>query len=161
MEKSYQEAIKLPGDKKMNSKDCGTSSFLKARALSVSFLLCLLLIASGCQFTQSAFAKTAGNVGATFSVAATTIQYVHQGKLSVAYAHSSFENYQRQLQGADSQMPNEAGVPDKQTLTHLLDLYRTAMQAINNPCLNSTCDWRSQVAQLSQASKAFVEASGS
>lgn len=72
--------IKFSGYKKMNSKDFGTGSFLKARALPVSFLLGLLLIASGCQFTQSAFTKTAGNVGATFSVAATTIQYVHQGK---------------------------------------------------------------------------------
>jgi hypothetical protein len=118
-------------------------------------------LCSSCRLTQSAFAKTTGDAGAAFAAASTTLAYAHSGKLTDAYTTSSFVNYQGELAGVDQQLPTEQGVSDRHTLQHLLDLYHAAMQAVNFPCLDTSCDWRSQVAALDRASKAFLEASNS
>lgn len=127
----------------------------------LSLLLVVVGLCSGCQLTQSAFAKMTGDAGAAFSAASTTLAYAHSGKLTDAYAASSFVNYQSELAGLDQQLPSVQGVSDRHTLQHLLDLYHAAMQAVNSPCLDASCDWRSQVAALDRASKAFLEASNS
>ena len=123
--------------------------------------LCVLLFAlTGCQFTQSAFTKTAGNAGSAFAAASTTLTYAHTGKLTVAYTKASFESYQSELSGIDSQLASQQGSPDTHTVQHLLSLYKVAMQAINQPCLETTCDWHAQVSALNQASSAFLKAGG-
>jgi hypothetical protein len=127
----------------------------------LSLLLVVAALSAGCRLTQSAFAKTTGNAGAAFAAASTTLAYAHSGRLTGTYAASSFVNYQGELAGLDQQLPSEQGVSDRRTLQHLLDLYHAAMQAVNSPCLDATCDWRSQVAALDRASKAFLEASDS
>lgn len=121
----------------------------------------LVLLLTGCQMTQSAFARTANNAGAAFAAASTTLTYAHTGKLINAYAQSSFENYQSELSGLDQQLPAQSGAPNKQTLQQLLTLSKPALQAIQHPCLTVTCDWQAQIKALNAASAAFLKAGGS
>jgi hypothetical protein len=132
-------------------------------ALTGLALLLLLLwpVMSGCQIAQSSFATTAGNAGSAFAAASTTLSYLHQGRLSKSYAASSFVNYKAELAGLDQQLPSLNGAPGKSTLRRLLALYQPAMQAVNAPCLNMSCDWQAQIAALNRASQAFLEAAGS
>lgn len=128
----------------------------------ISFLLLvMLLLVSGCQVTQSAFTRTAGDAGAAFSAASTTLTYAHEGKITETYAWSSFINYQSELRGLDQTLPSQQGTPGKHTIEHLLALYKSAIQVVNNPCLEEACDWHTQVMILDRASKAFLEAGGS
>ena len=85
---------------------------------------------------------------------------MHQGKVTAAYARAAFANYQSELSGLDQQLPSQTGAPDAASVQHLLRLYKPAMQAINQPCLDASCDWRSQLASLMQASEAFLKAGG-
>jgi hypothetical protein len=123
-------------------------------------LLLVVLVVSGCSFTQPGFARTADNAGGAFSAAATTLTYFHQGKLSRAYAISSFVNYESELSGLDQQLPSQQGAPAQSTVQRLIALYRPAMRAVEQPCLDASCDWRGQVAALERASRAFVGVSG-
>lgn len=124
-------------------------------------LFIVLLTLTSCQFTQSAFAKTTGDAGAAFAAAATTLTYAHQGKITYAYAASSFVNYRNELNGLDQQLPSQNGAPDRGTVQHLIDLYRPAIRVVDSPCLSESCDWRTQVAVLNRASEAFLRAGGS
>jgi L-aminopeptidase/D-esterase-like protein len=124
-------------------------------------LLILLLIVTGCQFTQAAFPRMASNAGSAFAAAVTTLAYAHEGKLTYAYAAASFVNYQSELDGLDQALPSQNGAPDKGTVQHLLNLYKEAIKAVDSPCLNNSCNWQTQVNALNRASKAFLEAGGS
>ena len=130
------------------------------RAIFALVFVALLLVTSGCQLAQSSFARTANNAGAAFAAASLTLSYVHEGKITYTYARSAFMNYQSELQGLDQQLPSQAGAPDMQTIRLLLDVYRPAMQVINQPCLDASCNWRSQLASLDRASKIFLKAGG-
>jgi len=57
-------------------------------------LLLLLSILAGCTVTESAFARTTGNAGSAFAAAMTTLAYEHEGKLTYAFATSSFADFQ-------------------------------------------------------------------
>ncbi len=132
------------------------------RNVSIGFILVILLaFATGCQLTQSAFSRIAGDTGAAFAAAATTLQYVHDGKISTNYASASFMSFQSELSGLNSLLPSQQGVPDTQTLHRLLDLYSSAMVAVNHPCLDESCDWQAQLTILKRASEAFLKAGGS
>ncbi len=132
------------------------------RNTGIGFLLLVLLVmVTGCQATQSEFTRTAGDAGAAFAAASTTITYVHQGKITKAYASSAFVNYQSELDGLDQSLPSQQGAPDKPAIEHLLDLYKQAIKAVDNPCLDASCDWRRQVEALNRASETFVKAGGS
>ena len=123
--------------------------------------LCLLLfVLTGCQLAQSGFTKTAGNAGSAFAAASTTLTYLHTGKLTITYTKASFESYQSELSGIDQKLSSQQGSPDTHTVQHLLALYKAAMQTINQPCLDATCDWHMQVSALNQASSAFLKAGG-
>ncbi len=128
--------------------------------LFILLLVILLFSTTGCQLAQSAFSKIAGNAGAEFSAAATTLSYVHQGKLTAIYAASNFAGYRSQLDGIDQQIPSLQGIPDSGTLHHLLIVYKSAIQAVDSPCLDRSCNWHSQENALRQASKAFLKAAG-
>lgn len=131
---------------------------------NIATLLFFLLMAAllvGCQFTQSPFALAVSNAGAEFAAASTTLTYVHSGKITLQYARASFVNYQSQLDGLDQQLPSQQGVPGKSTVDHLLALYKAAIPAVDNPCLDASCNWQAQVDALNRASQAFLEAAGS
>src|SRR2546421_9046003 len=119
-------------------------------------LLLVLLTVTGCQLTQSAFSRTVGNAGAAFSAASTTLTYAHEGKITSAYAQSSFVNSRSELDGLDQQLPSQQGAPDKRTVQHLLDLYRPAMQAVIQPCLEESCHWQGQAAGLDPSRRGFL-----
>ncbi len=127
----------------------------------VLLLLVLLVATAGCQLTQPAFTRAAGNAGAAFAAASTTLAYTHEGKISQAYAASSFVNYASELDGLDQTLPSQSGAPGVGTLQRLLKLYKPAIEVIHSPCLVASCDWRVQVAALNSASKAFLEVAGS
>ncbi len=122
-------------------------------------LILLLFIVTGCAVTDTAFAKTASNAGAAFAAASTTLSYAHEGKITYAYAASSFANFQSELSGTDTTLAAQGA--NKRTVQHLLALYMPAMNAINAPCLSNTCNWQSQVAILTRASQAFLGAGNS
>jgi L-aminopeptidase/D-esterase-like protein len=124
-------------------------------------LLILLLLVTGCQFTQAAFPRMASNAGSGFAAAATTLASAHAGKVTYAYAAASFVNYQSELDGLDQTLPSQSGAPDKRTVQHLIGLYKVAIKAVDSPCLSNSCDWRTQVDALNRTSKAFLEAGGS
>ncbi|HEX3272504.1 MAG TPA: hypothetical protein VHR15_17800 [Ktedonobacterales bacterium] len=134
---------------------------LCARAVScallcVSLALCLAL--SGCAATQSDFTRQTASAGGEFAAAALTLAGAHQGRLTFAYARGSFVNYQSQLDGLDAQLPGLQGAPDEASVHHLLALYAPAMRAVEQPCLDTACDWRAQVNALNRASAAFLRA---
>lgn len=131
------------------------------RYCRAGLLAVLLLVAlTGCQFTQPEFERTAGDTGATFAAAATTLTYVHEQKIPPQYATSSFANFESTLAGLDQQLPGQQGAPDRKLLQSLLSLYREAMKIVQQPCLEATCDWRTQVQTLKAASQAFLKAGG-
>lgn len=126
-------------------------------AVSLICVLALSLLA-GCAFTQSAFTRTANNTGSAFAAASYTLTQLHRGRITAAYAQSSFVNFQSELQGIDQQLPTQQGAPDRQTVQRLLALYQQAIRVVNTPCLDPACNWGSQIAQLDRASRAFLEA---
>lgn len=121
-------------------------------------LVLTFLVLTGCSATQSDFARTASDTGSAFAAAATTLAYVHQGKLTGAYARSAFVNYRDELQGTAQQLPGLSGAPGLQTVRRLTRLYAAAERAVTAPCLEGSCDWRAQVAALQHASHAFLKA---
>lgn len=117
----------------------------------------LLLLLAGCQITSSAFEQVASSAGSTFAAAATTLRYVHEGKLTSAYAQSSFVNFAAELGGLDHQLPTKQGAPGSATIRHLLALFQPALQVVRHPCLDSSCNWRAQLSALDAASSAFLK----
>ncbi|MBV9258181.1 MAG: hypothetical protein JO215_09200 [Ktedonobacteraceae bacterium] len=120
----------------------------------------LLFLTTSCQLTQSAFARTTNNAGAAFAAASQTLNYAHHGKVTAAYARSAFAAYQNELSGLDQQLPLQAGAPDAASVHQLLSVYAQAMQVVNQPCLDTSCAWRPQIATLNRASEAFLKVGG-
>lgn len=125
----------------------------------LGFLLVLSLLAS-CTVTESTFAKTTSNAGSAFAAAATTLTYAHDGKITFAYAASSYVNFQSELSGTDQTLNAQGGV-NRRMVQHLLALYRPAMQVIDAPCLSSACGWQKQLEILNRASQEFLKAGNS
>jgi hypothetical protein len=127
-------------------------------------LLALVMAAAtalgACTFARSAFESKAGDAGSELAAAAQTIRFVHQGKLTAAYARAAFVNYQSALEGLDSELPESDGAPAKGMVDRLIDLYRKAFPAVEQPCLSAGCDWQQQVSRMDQASQALLKAGG-
>lgn len=119
-------------------------------------VLALCFILAGCQFSQSRFSQTVNNAGSAFAAAATTLQYAHTGRLTYAYASSSFEVYRSELSGVEQTMASSGNAG-----AQLLAPLQAAMQAVNTPCLQDACNWRAQVAALNRASQVFLKAGSS
>lgn len=115
---------------------------------------------SGCQLTQSDFAHTAGAIGSDFAAAQATLIALHTGRVTTAYAVSSFVNYRAELQGQDQWLGAAQGAPDHAQVARLLERYARGMDIVKQPCLSEACDWRGQVVALDAASRAFLKASG-
>lgn len=134
------------------------------RCLRSSFALlvivALLVGLTGCRFTKSAFANEADKAGSQFAAAAATLDYLHDGKLTRAYAKASFVSYEQNLQGLAERLSAASGAPEEAELQSLLQAVRPAEAAVSDPCLDPTCDWASQLAALGQASDALLKAAG-
>lgn len=131
------------------------------RLRAVLGLALTAVLFAGCQLTQSVFARTASNAGSAFAAAEEMLRDAHKGRVTVAYASSSFVNFRSELEGLDSQLPSQSGAPGASQVKHLLALYRPAMAAVEHPCLTDSCDWKGQIAALDAASKAFLKAGSS
>lgn len=131
---------------------------ISCRGLLLALLLTLTIGITACQGTQSAFIRTAGNAGAAFAAASLTLRYAHEGRITVAYATSAFENYQSELSNVDQRLVTQANDGQHEVLQRsLLANYRTAMLIIQRPCMIASCRWHVQVALLDQASQAFLK----
>ena len=120
----------------------------------------LPLVTTGCQMTQSAFARVTSETGAELAAAATTLQYAHEGQLTHPYAQAAFEGYASALEGADQEIVAAKGAPSQEFAQHLADLAREAEAVAEQPCLTASCAWEGQVTLLQQASAELIEASG-
>lgn len=129
-----------------------------SRALRALTLALLAILLSGCQVAKSGFQDEADTIGANFAAAATTLTYLHEGKLTRQYARAAFVDYATVTTGADSSLRKATGAPSGPGLDRLLRLYAPAARAIDDPCLDTVCDWRGQVDALQQASAAFRRA---
>lgn len=134
-----------------------------SKRIVVHALLSILVLCAGCQtqISQSAFAHMASNASAAFAAAEATLRYEHAGKITSAYAESSFINYQSELSKLPQTLPAQSGAPHAQTLRHLLHVVAPALTAVAHPCLQASCGWRTQVAELAAASSALQKVSNS
>lgn len=128
--------------------------------VAVSGFIALIFTTTACQMSQAPFQRKAGDAGATFAAAKATLDFEHQQKITSAYASSSFENFQRSLEGLDQELASQEGAPDPQNLQQLLQMYKAAMEVVKQPCLDENCDWRGQLAILDQTSQALLKAGG-
>jgi hypothetical protein len=133
-------------------------SHRRVTSLAICALLAVSATLAGCQMTQSPFARMATNAGTALAAASTTMTFYHEGKLLNAYAVSSFAGYQSELGGLDQQITASGSGISATEARHLLAIYRQALAVVNDPCLQSSCDWRAQRTVLDQASSAFLRA---
>jgi hypothetical protein len=127
-------------------------------SLAAPLLAALLLV--GCVPTQSQFQKEAGDAASTFLAAAETLRLRHEDKLIRTYVVGAFDNYRELVGGLPEDLPKADGIPAQATLERVLELHAEAMPALLAPCLDSLCEWRSQVEALEAAGKAYLAAAG-
>jgi hypothetical protein len=121
---------------------------------------CLLILPlTSCQFSTSPFAQATQNAGAIFAAARVTLNSVHTGKMTRAYATASFAGYLDALQGTRKRLLSAQNDPEQSERAHLLALYQAALPIIISPCLHAACNWQGQMATLKKAEEAFLEAS--
>ncbi len=128
------------------------------RLRGLGALLCLTVVVSGCSFTETSTQQFAGATAGELSAAATTLSYLHTGKLTEPYARSAFADYETQLQGADQQIGSMSPPGGQGTVRRLMKLFKSAEPALSEPCLDSGCHWQTQVRALHRAASAFVKA---
>jgi hypothetical protein len=122
--------------------------------------LLVALLSVGCVPTQSQFQKEAADAASTFLAAAETLRLRHEDKLIRTYVVGAFQNYRELLEGLPDDLPKAEGIPAQATLERVLQLHAQAMPALQAPCLDSRCEWRSQVEALEEAGKAYLAAAG-
>jgi hypothetical protein len=118
------------------------------------------LAASGCGVGKSDFQRQSGDAGAELAAAAHTLRAVHEGQLDVRYARASFVNYRESLSGVEANLSSPQTGPETANRNNLIQLYRRAQPALQEPCLESDCNWRAQLDALDAASAALIEAGG-
>jgi hypothetical protein len=118
------------------------------------------LSASGCGVGKSDFQRQAGDAGAELAAAGRTLRAVHEGQLDNRFAQASFVNYRDQLSDVEAGLSAPRTGPETANRDRLIQLYRRAQPALEDPCFESDCDWRAQLDALEAASAAFIEAGG-
>jgi hypothetical protein len=122
-------------------------------------LLILLAACSPSTYSETPFVRQASDAASAIAAAATTLEYVHTGKLDTRYATSSLDIYREMLRKIIPKLPDQGGAPDDATLQPVLDTVRQAQDVLDDPCLNDSCDWQGQVNTLRQAQQALLEVS--
>jgi hypothetical protein len=122
-------------------------------------LLVLLAACSPSSVSETPFARQASDAASSISAAATTLEYLHAGKLDTRYATSSLDIYREMLQKIAPELPGQGGAPDESTLRPVLDTVRQAQDVLDDPCLTETCDWQGQIDTLHRAQQALLEVS--
>lgn len=106
----------------------------------------------------------AQDAASTFSSAAMTLRFEHpdpgsgETRLTREYATAAFVSYAEAVSNVADELPKAQGAPDQAAAQELADLVRAAAAAVQQPCLDPTCDWSSQVEQLDAAKSALLDA---
>jgi hypothetical protein len=122
---------------------------------AASAALSLAFVVAACSWASSDFVKKASDAASTLAAAETTIRLRHEDKLTLAYARGSFVNYRDALEGLDEELPSLPGAPSEAEVAQLTALFRAAKPALEEPCLDNSCDWQSQEEALGRAADAF------
>lgn len=125
----------------------------------MTLALLLVVLVTGCDYAQTPFVRSAGEIGSTLAASALTIEYAHTGKMPEQYASASLLIYREKLASSAPSLGSLGGAPGQPSLDRLMALLEQARTAVAHPCLGSDCDWQAQVATIRQASGAFVQAS--
>jgi hypothetical protein len=149
--------VSEPSGRRLQTKDT-TGLRALAVAAAAAALTAASLAGSGCSLARSDFAKTASDAASTFSAAATTLRLTHEGRLPGTYARGSFVNYRDALSGLEEKLRAAGGGHDRESVERLVALYRAAMEAVRDPCLDKGCDWQGQVEALERARESFLRA---
>jgi hypothetical protein len=118
----------------------------------------VVLATTGCQLSKSKFAKEAEKAGSEFAAAATTLEYLHTGKLTWAYSKAAFVSYRQVIAGLDDRLRTAEGKPSPSSIQSLLSVAGPAEDALAHPCLDAACDWAGQIAALRAASDTLLTA---
>jgi hypothetical protein len=132
---------------------------MRIRSLAVAGLAVALTL-SGCVMVRSGFATQAGSAGDELAAAAVTLRYVHEGKITVPYARSAFDNYREVLLTFVPKLQKAKGAPSSAEVNRLIAVYRSAVPVLEAPCLDGGCDWQGQAATLEAAASTLSKASG-
>lgn len=122
--------------------------------------IALAQLLTGCipsSFAQTPYQQAIGDAASLFASSATVIEQIHQGELDRRYAHSTLALYQAHLEKLPA-FGGLRGAPDGDEPSRLATLLEDTIPIVSDPCLESDCDWQSQVEALRQASTAFEEA---
>jgi hypothetical protein len=117
---------------------------------------------AGCgpsSFSQTPFQRQAGDAASSYSAAATTLQYLHDGKLDSRFATSSLIVYRQATQGIQKTLPDLGGAPDDASLQPVLVQIEAAEEVMDQPCLSDDCDWQTQIKTLNAAKDSLLEVS--
>lgn len=122
-------------------------------------LLSTALIVGACSIgTETPFERAAGDAASAYSAAATTLRFAHDDRLSREYSLGSLELYREAVSGVDTELPTLEGAPGSDRVDQLVHAVQAAEPVLEDPCLEVTCDWRSQLQALEQAAQAFEDA---
>ncbi|MEO7117449.1 MAG: hypothetical protein ABIZ34_00605 [Candidatus Limnocylindrales bacterium] len=123
------------------------------------------LFVAACSWVPTAFQRTAEDAASTFSSAALTLRLEHGDtesgapELTREYAASAFVSYREAIGGVADELPRAAGAPtDSGAVTALVAKVRGATVIVQQPCLESSCDWQTQIHELEQTRDALLEA---
>ncbi len=109
---------------------------------------------------QGAFRQEAQRTASELAAAATTLEYVHTGRLPASFGRSSFVAYRDSLRNAGESLSGAQGAPTGERMDRLMRLYARAWAAVQEPCLDAGCGWSEQVRAMKDASAALDEAAG-
>lgn len=128
--------------------------------LATALVSCLL---SGCvATTQTPFERTATGAAGTLAAAAQTLRLHQQGRLTTAYARSSFVSFGESLAGVGDELPTLDGAPPRDAAVRLATQLRSVEPILRSACLASSgCDESAQARQLESVRDSLLEASGS
>jgi hypothetical protein len=111
------------------------------------------------QITESPFERVTSDVAATLSSAAATLEKAHTGELTFPYAAGAFVDYRGKLEGISDTLATLSGAPDSATVDALRASLDKAQPALDEPCVQESCDWQTQLAALRAAADSFDQAS--
>lgn len=132
----------------------------RERRMRIAVAGLALLLLSGCDapaFTNTPFQREAGDAASSYSAAATTLEFLHDGKLDRRYARASLLVYHEAMQGKTAAVARADGAPAR--LGPVINRMQRADAVLADPCLDDDCDWQAQVDTLRDAQHALTEVS--
>jgi hypothetical protein len=120
-----------------------------------------LLLGSCSAGSGDAFAQTASNLASGMFAAATTLAFVHGGRVTIPYGRAAFVEYRDRLDDVGQQLATVPGNPGGAQARRLARLVDEATKVAEDPCFDPNCPWQAQVLVLQVAGRALLGASSS